>query len=255
MKFHRLPIYLVCFCLQFLSLACGTTPNGGVEVGNPKLGGEVVTINPQGQEESYIVRFAEDGSAEVSKVVDGNFEIVPGTVLTEGDIVQVTATFNQGPSFEAEIQVDENGEIIAVSLILDGVVVPTETTIEFDPPSPQATWSNDALLAVATICRRVSECQASTLVSECEAELVEMPGLAQSFGSAPGQSLKETGEELENGERSSDPAALEQCLREIATLPCAQVDRGHDPRDPHNYSQARKLVPKPSCAHAFSGHP
>ncbi|KAB2841526.1 hypothetical protein F9K50_03770 [bacterium] len=80
----------------------------------------------------------------------------------------------------------------------------------------------------------------------------EVPGLAQSLGGAPGQSLAQMAESLEGGSIAADPAALDACLADIEILPCQQVDKGHDPLDTGNFNQGRRLVPKPSCARAFS---
>lgn len=251
MKFLRrsilraLPLALVWLCL-----ACGSNP--GVEVGNPKLGGQVVTIVPVDRQDVYVVRFSDDGGAEVTQVVEEIFESTAGEVSGSGAAVQVMAFFSDGTDFEADFEVSEAGEILAVTLLLDGVPVEATFTVEFAKPTLKALWSNEALLTVATICRRVSECQPVTPATECETELKEVPGLAQSLGGAPGQSLAQMAESLEGGSIAADPAALDACLADIEILPCQQVDKGHDPLDPGNFNQGHRLVPKPSCARAFS---
>lgn len=242
---HALRLLIVC-----LIAACASNP--GVEVGNPKLGGQVVTLTPVDRQDVYVVRFADDGGAEVTQVVEEVFESTAGQVSGSGAEVQVTAFFSDETDFEANFEVSEVGEILAVTLMLDGVPVEATFTVEFAKPSLKAFWSNDALLAVATICRRVSECQPETPATDCEADLKEVPGLAQSFGGAPGRSLAQMAEEVEAGAIGGEPAELDACLADIAILPCRQVDRGHDPLEPDDYSQGHRLVPKPSCARAFS---
>ncbi|MCC6273380.1 MAG: hypothetical protein IT572_07925 [Deltaproteobacteria bacterium] len=240
-----LPLSLVWLCL-----ACGSNP--GVEVGNPKLGGQVVTISPVDRQDVYVVRFADDGGAEVTQVAEDVFESTAGEVSGSGAEVQVTAFFSDETDFEADFQVSDAGEILAVTLQLDGVPVEATFTVEFAKPTLKALWSNQALLTVATICRRVSECQPVTPATDCETDLKEVPGLAQSLGGAPGQSVGQMAESLEDGNVAADDAALSACLADIDILPCRQVDKGHDPLDPDDYNQGHRLVPKPSCARAFS---
>lgn len=242
--------YTLRLLLALLVAACASNP--GVEVGNPKLGGQVVTISPVDRQDVYVVRFANDGGAEVTQVVEDAFESTAGQVSGSGAEVQVTAFFSDETDFEADFQVSEAGEVLAVTLMLDGVAVEATFTVEFAKPALKAFWSNDALLAVATICRRVSECQPATSAADCETNLREVPGLAQSFGGAPGQSLAQMAEEVEAGDIGGDPTKLETCLADIDILPCPQVDKGHDPLNPEDYSQGHRLVPKPSCARAFS---
>ncbi len=242
---HALRLLIAC-----LLAACASNP--GVEVGNPKLGGQVVTLTPVDRQDVYVVRFAGDGGAEVTQVVEDAFEATAGQVSGSGAEVQVTAFFSDETDFEADFQVSEAGEILAVTLMLDGVAVEATFTVEFAKPTLKAFWSNDALLAVATICRRVSECQPATPAADCETGLKEVPGLAQSFGGAPGQSLGQMAESVESGDLAGDPAKLDTCLADIDILPCTQVDKGHDPLDPGDFNQGHRLVPKPSCARAFS---
>lgn len=244
-------LILIC-SLVVLGAACGA----GVEVGNPaKVGGKVVTLDLVDSPETYIIEFEDEDSAEVSKVLDAQFETVSGPVTISGDSIQVTANFASGTFLEASFQLDDAGELVLISLQIDGAPVEVEVSSETEKPSLKAFWSNDALLVVATICRRVEECQPSTPAAECETDLAEVAGLAQSFGGAPGQSLKQESEALESGASQSDPVALEACLADIAILPCTQVDKSHNPSDPHNYQQAHKLVPKPACNRAFSHNP
>lgn len=251
MKPRSLILSIMCLISIFVGWACGA----GVEVGNPKVVGKVITIDPAGRPETYVIRFQEDGSTEVSKILEDQFETVAASAETDGESVVVSATFPAGPVLQAHLQVDESGNITVVSLILDGVPVGTEFSTDTEKPSLKALWSNDALLTVATICRRVVECQATTIQTECESDLAATPGLAQSLGGAPGHSLQETAEALDNGNIQSDPEALSACLQEIEILPCQQVDKAHDPEDPHSYQQAQKLIPKPTCVHAFVGQP
>ncbi len=251
MTFLRHPLtYAFCLLIACLVPACASNP--GVEVGNPKLGGQVVTLTPVDRQDVYVVRFAEDGGAEVTQVLEDVFESTAGQVSGSDAEVQVTAFFSDGTDFEADFQVSEAGEISAVTLMLDGVAVEANFMVEFAKPSLKAFWSNDALLAVATICRRVSECQPVTPATDCETDLKEVPGLAQSLGGAPGQSVGQMAESLEEGSVAADDAALSACLADIEILPCRQVDKGHDPLEPDDYSQGHRLVPKPSCARAFS---
>jgi len=244
-SFHAIRLLIVC-----LIAACASNP--GVEVGNPKLGGQVVTISPVDRQDVYVVRFAEDGGAEVTQVVEEAFESTAGQVSGSSAEVQVTAFFSDETDFEADFEVSEAGEILAVTLMLDGVPVEATFTVEFAKPTLKALWSNEALLTVATICRRVSECQPATPATECETALKEVPGLAQSLGGSHGQSLGQMADSLENGDAATDNTALDVCLADIDILPCRQVDRGHDPLEPGDYSQGHRLVPKPSCARAFS---
>ncbi len=253
MKLRPPRIILLCVYLLFLAAACG--PNGGVEVGNPKLGGKVVTLNPADRPETYVVSFPDDDSADVSKILGDQFETMAATVTIDGQNVLVEAQFSAGPAFALSFQVNEAGEIQNLSLKLDGVPVSTGFSSQPAAPSLKTFWSNDALLVVATICQRVEECQPETPAVECEADLQGVPGLAQSFGGAPGQSLKETADAIDAGTDESDPAAVADCLAEIGILPCSQVDKGHEPSDPHNYQQAHKLVPKPTCNQAFHKKP
>lgn len=233
-----------------LVAACASNP--GVEVGNPKLGGQVVTLTPVDRQDVYVVRFSDDSGAEVTQVVEDVFESTAGQVSSSDAEVQVTAFFSDETDFEADFQVSEAGEILAVTLLLDGVPVETTFTVEFAKPTLKALWSNQALLTVATICRRVSECQPMTPATDCETDLKEVPGLAQSLGGAPGQSVGQMAESLEDGDVAADDAALDACLADIEILPCRQVDKGHDPLDPGDFNQGHRLVPKPSCARAFS---
>ena len=236
----------------FLLGIFGCGPNPGIEVGNPKLAGKVVTLQAPDSDDTYIIQFLTDTSAQVSKVVENQFEIVSAVVSVMDGQVQVVADFAAGPHFEAQLEVDDSGNILSATLSLDNASVPVTVEVKNEKKSVDPFFSNEALTIVSSLCGRIAECQPSTLSADCEAAVVEVPGLAQEFGGAPGQSLKQEGLQLDNGDVAVDADALAQCMDEMEILPCQQVEKGHDPATPEDYHKVRHLIPKPSCTKVFS---
>ncbi len=238
-----------CLALSFFLLlftACG--PNQGIEVGNPKLGGKSVTLQGPDPNESFVIQFLSDTTSQVSKVVDGQFETVAASTTIVNYQVSVTADFSGGPHFEADLEVDEEGNVKSAQLKLDGNDVPVEATVKnhskatIDPSN----YSDDALTLVTALCDRIVECDPSVVVSDCETEVYQTPGLAQELGSPPGQSLQEASES-DPGFADANDDLLAECLSDVELLPCKQAEKWQ--------TNIRHLIPKPSCPHAFSKNP
>ena len=94
--------YFSWLCLAFLGLAaCGSIPNKGIEVGNPDLKGKILTLTPKDLPETYVLDFGEADAVEAIRILENQFENVPGALEYEENRARITATFADQTALEA----------------------------------------------------------------------------------------------------------------------------------------------------------
>jgi len=235
--------------LLLFSLAQGAcTTNGGIEAGNPDIAGKKLTLVAEGSSATYVVLFNEAPQALITQIIENNYESKNETYTLEGLVLTLQALFSNGDQIEIRITLDNLFEFLEVLLTLNGSIIPTEAEAESGPPVCLREETNAALQITNLLCSRIVQCTQTVLCHECEANVLEVPGLANQLGAPPNTTMAEGAEGIDNGQLEVDEEKLAICLEDTLLIPCNLVLENFGDGANPNYNTVKSLLPKPSCA-------
>ncbi len=225
----------------------------GIEVGNPNLEGKVVTLESAATAQSFRLEFGPPEEVWVTKIEEEDLE----TFFTQYTLVSLEvsleASFSDGTDAKFNLLINESGDFISATLQINGQSVPTTfqsetTSLEEQTLSCPSSDLNVLNQISGSLCSRIVSCTTGTTCPECDIEVMNLPGLANSFGVNGNQSLQETLPDLQTGQITVEAAALQECLTAIEKLPCSVVGLSVQPNDPTPFNEVKGILPKPFCA-------
>lgn len=225
----------------------------GIEVGNPNLEGKVVTLESAGTAQSFRLEFGPPEEVWVTKIEEEDLE----TFFTQYTLVSLEvsleASFSDGTDAKFNLLINESGDFISATLALNGQTVPTTFQSETAPLEEQtlscpAAAPNVLNEIAGALCSRIVSCTTGSSCPACDNEVMNLNGLAASFGVNGNQSLEQTLPDLEGGQITVEGTALEECIAAIEKLPCSVVSLSVQPNDPTTFNEVKGILPKPFCA-------
>jgi len=231
-----------------LHLGCANISNQGVEVGNPDLSGKALTLAPTNSTSIYVVNFGVPQNASVTRTQGDQFETHDTQYIIEGVQLSLSNTFLDGELLELQLEITEFLEFTNIHLFINGVEVSFQSEEEEDPSTCTTNLENPAITLSQELCSRIVACNTVFTCGECEANVLQVPGLATQFGGSPGSTLQESADDIESGQTSVNEENYLECVTEIQVIPCQLVNQYFSDESQPNYNDIKAILPKPSCA-------